>query len=79
MCRRPGEPRGHEHGLGIHRKVDESAPLELKDGLTRVSVLPVLFAGVLDGLPGKRILQFQGGDGQPVDAQSNVEGLLRAR
>ena len=79
MCRRAGEPRGHEHGLGVHGEVDESAPLELEDGLARVSVLPVLFAGVLDSLPGEQVLQFQGGNWQSVDAQDNVEGLLRAR
>ena len=79
MCRHAGEPRGHEHRFRVHGKVNECAPLELEDRLTRVAVLPVLFARVLDRLSGKRVLQLQGGDGQPVDAQSNVEGLLRAR
>ena len=73
-----GKPGGHEHGLGVDREVDERSALELEDRLARVPVPPVLRARILDGLAGERILELQGGDGNAVQAERHVYGVLRA-
>ena len=74
-----GKPRRHQHRLGIHGEVDQGAPLEGEDRRPRVAVRAVLPAGVRDRLSGERVLQFQGGDRNAVDAQRHVERLLGVR
>ena len=59
LRRLAGEPRGHEHGVGVRGEVGQRAALELEDRLARVAVALVLAARVLDGLAGERVLQLQ--------------------
>ena len=59
--------------------MDQRAPLELEERLARVAVLLVLAARVLDRLAGERVLQLQRRDRDAVQAQRDVERLLRAR
>ena len=77
--RRARQPRGHQHRLGVHREVDQRAALELEDRLARVAVLLVLPARILHRLARERVLQLHRGDGDAVQAQRDVEGLLGAR
>jgi len=37
----------------------------------------VLMVGVLDGLSGERVLEFEGGDGEPVEGEHYVDTLER--
>ena len=50
-----GEPRRHEHRLGVDREVDERAPLEGEDRHAWVTVLAILSAGVFHRLPSERV------------------------
>ena len=77
--RRPCQPRGHEHRFGVHSEVHQRPPLELEDRLARVAVLHVLPARLFHRLPGERVLQLQRGHGDAVQAQGDIERLLRTR
>ena len=54
-------------------------PLELEDRLARIAVLHVLLARLFHRLAGERVLQLQRGDGDAVQAQGDIERLLRTR
>jgi hypothetical protein len=71
------QPRRHEHQVRIDREVDERALLEPEEGQARVAVGLVLALGVADRLPRHGVLQLQGGDGDAVDGQHDVDALLR--
>ena len=73
---RARQPGGHPHGFGIDGKVNQRAPLELKDGRPRIPVALVLPAGILNGLPRERVLQLQGGDRDAVQAERQIQGLF---
>ena len=70
------KPSGHPHRFGIHREMHQGPPLEGKYFFPRISVSAVLEHGVFDSLSAQRIFQFQGGDGNAVDAQDEVQGLF---
>ena len=64
--------------FGVHREVDQRPPLELEDRLARVAVLLVLPARLFHRLARERVLQLQRGDRDAVQAQRDIERLLRA-
>ena len=68
----PLQPRGDERAVRIDGEVHEGAPGEKQ--VVGVA-LPVLGDGVPGVLSGVRVLQLDGGDGQPVDEQREVDGL----
>ena len=53
------------------------AAAELEQSLARVAVAPVLLDRILDRLLGEAVLQLEGGDGQAVDEQAQVERAAR--
>lgn len=62
------QPGGHEHQLGVHRKMDQTTALEGKQQLLGVAFKPVLIFAVLD-VPAsgrQRILQLRVATGRPV-------------
>ena len=71
--RSPSQVGGHEDEIVIYGEVDEAAPLA-EQRLARVAVLLILLDGVFDVLVGEAVLQLEGGDGQAVDADGEVEG-----
>ena len=77
MGRSSGQTGCHQHRFGIGGEMDEGAPLECEDRVARVAVLLVLPARVLHGLAGQRVLQFDRGDRDTVEAQRHVEGFPR--
>ena len=66
----------HPHLAVVHREMHHAAA-ELEQPLARVAVAPVLLDGVLDGLLGEAVLQLEGGDGQAVDEQAQIERAAR--
>ncbi len=66
----------HPHLAVVHREVHHAAA-ELEQPLARVAVAAVLLDGVLDRLLGEAVLQLEGGDGQAVDEQAQVERAAR--
>jgi hypothetical protein len=66
----------HPHLAVVHREVHHAAA-ELEQPLARVAVALVLLDGVLDRLLGEAVLQLEGGDGQAVDEQAQVERAAR--
>ena len=78
MRRRARQAGGHEHRLGVYGKMHQRAALEFEDWLARVSVLLVLLACILNLLARERVLQLHRGHGDAVQAQCDIEGLLRA-
>ena len=61
------------HLAVVHGEVHHAAA-ELEQQLARIAVALVLLDGILDGLLGEAVLQLEGGDGQAVDEQAEVEG-----
>ncbi len=61
--------------LIVDGKVSEAAP-ELKQQLARVTVAFVLLNGIFNGLLRQAVLQLEGGDGQSVDKDAQVEREL---
>ena len=59
--------------LVVHGKMNDAAT-ELEEQLTRVAVALVLLDGVVHRLLGEAVLELEGGDGQAVDEQAQVEG-----
>ena len=78
MRRRASQPGGHEHRLGIHCEMDQGPPLELEDLLTGIAVLAILAFCVIRRLSGDRVFEFRRSDGDAIQTESDVEGLLRA-
>ena len=74
-----GEARSHQNRLGVHRKMHNCTPLEAENRYSWITIRPVLLAGILDVLSRHWILQLQGDDRDPVDAQRHIERLLRTR
>src|SRR5260370_1221335 len=68
------DPRGDEGAIRIDSEVDEGAPGEEK--IVRVPAA-VLGHGVVGVLPGVRVLELGGGNGQPVDEERHVHGQAR--
>ena len=60
----------------VDGEVDQGAAGE--DRVVRVAVGAVLGLGVLNVLPGERVLELGGGDGDAVDQQRHVERVHRA-
>ena len=59
----------------VHREVDE-ATAKLEELLAGVPVALVLLDGVIHRLLGQAVLQLEGGDGQAVDEEAQVQGKL---
>ena len=59
----------------VDGEVDEAAP-ELEQFFLRVAVAPVLLNRVGHRLLGEAVLELEGGDGQAVDEEAEVEGKL---
>ena len=59
----------------VDGEVYEASP-ELKQPLLRVAVAPVLLDRIGHGLLGEAVLELEGGDGQAVDEEAEVEGEL---
>ena len=68
--------RTHANLLVVHGEVDGAAA-KLEDQLARVAVAPVLLHGIVDSLLGEGVLELEGGDGQTVDEDGQVERKLR--
>ena len=77
--RRPCQPCSHEHRFGVDREMHQCPTLELEDRLAWIAVLHVLLARLCHRLPGERVLQLQRGDGDAVQAEGDIERLLRTR
>ena len=70
------EARRHRDLLGVHGEVDDRpAPRVTFFGSRFVAVL---LLGVLDALPREGVLQLSRGDGDAVDEERQVQGLVRA-
>ena len=65
--------RAEAHLVIVHREVDDAAA-ELKEPLAWLAVALVLLHGIGHGLLGQAVLQLEGGDGQAVDEEAQVEG-----
>ena len=65
--------RAEAHLVIIHREVHDAAA-ELKEPLAWLPVALVLLHGIGHGLLGQAVLQLEGGDGQAVDEEAQVEG-----
>lgn len=65
--------RGDEDQVRVDGEVRDDTPRE--DQLGRVAVRPVLLLGLLDALPGERVLQLGRGDGDAVEEQGQVEAV----
>ena len=63
------------HLVVVHREVDE-ATAKLKELLAGVPVALVLLDRIIHRLLGQAVLQLEGGDGQAVDEQAQVQGKL---
>ena len=63
------------HFVIVDGKVDK-APPQLEQLFARVAVFLVLLDGVGYRLLGQAVLQFEGGDRQPVDEEAQVQGKL---
>ncbi len=59
----------------VDGEVGEAAALG-EEGFARVAVAAVLLDGVLDGLFGEAVFEFEGGGGQAVDEEAEVEREL---
>jgi hypothetical protein len=68
--------RGHIDLVGVYGKVDQGALFELKDEVLGIAVVLVLVDGVAPGLARHRVLEFGGGDGDAVQAQGQVKGIV---
>jgi hypothetical protein len=77
--RRTGNAGGHQYQFSIYREVDKRAPLELEDRFTRVAVLLVLPARIIDRLAREWVLQLYRDHRYTVQAQRDIERLLGAR
>ena len=65
--------RAEAHLVIIDREVDDAAA-ELKEPLAWLPVALVLLHRIGHGLFGQAVLQLEGGDGQAVDEEAQVEG-----
>ena len=63
------------HLVVVHGEVGQAAA-QLKELLTGVSVALVLLDGIIHRLLRQAVLQLEGGDGQAVDEQAQVQGKL---
>ena len=70
--RLPLQVGAHAHLAVIHGKV-HGAAAKLEQSFTRIAIALVLLDGVGDGLFSERVLELEGGDGEPVDKQPQVE------
>jgi len=75
MCYCTFETRGDEAFVGIDGEVDECAFLKGERGFAVITVA-ILLDGVPKCLTGKSVLQFGGGDGETVETEQEVYGLL---
>ena len=75
----PARTGGHEDRLGVHGEVHQRAALEVEDRLALIAVLPVLPASIVGPLARKRVLQLRRDDGNPVQTERDIYGVLRAR
>ena len=65
----------HEHLVRVHREVGEATPV-VEERFARVSVILVLPDRVRDILPGERVLELGGEDGDAVQEERQVKALL---
>jgi hypothetical protein len=67
--------RAEAHLVVVDSKVHHAAA-ELEEFLARVAIALKLLNRVLDRLLGQAVLQLEGGDGQAIDAESEIERAL---
>src|SRR5665213_1293095 len=68
----PAQLRTETYLLIVHREVRHTAP-ELEEKLARIAILLVLLHSIFDRLLRQWILQLEGGDGQAVDKDAEIE------
>lgn len=66
---------GEVDEVGIDGEVGEAAA-EGEERFTRIAVLPVLFDGVLHGLTGERIFEFDCEDGDAIEEDGGIEAVF---
>lgn len=66
---------GEVDEVGIDGEVGETAA-EGEERLTRIAVLPVLLDGILHGLTGERIFEFDGEDGDAIEEDGGIEAVF---
>jgi hypothetical protein len=74
----PREPRGHEDQVRVDGEVGQRPPGE--DAIAGIPLLrvAVLRLRVPDGLAGEVVLQLRGRDGNAVDGEHQIQGLVRS-
>ena len=68
---------GHADTFGVDRELNERPAFEIEDWFAGVTVTPVLTHRVIHGLSRERVLEFHRSDGDAVQTDRQVEGLLR--
>ena len=63
------QPGRHPHLIRVNREVDKRALLETEEKIAPVALVLVLAHRIGGPLPGERVLEFGGNDGNAVDAQ----------
>jgi hypothetical protein len=66
---------GHKDLFVAHRKMHQAA-FEFQQRFFGIAVFFVLSDGILDPLPGQRVLEFHCDDGDPVQKQHHVDGIF---
>ena len=67
------QPGGHPYLVRVHREVDQGALLEREQQVAPVALVLVLAYRVGGALPGQRVLEFGGDDGDAVDGEGHVD------
>jgi len=70
------EVGAHPDLMVVYGKVYRAAA-ELKEELFRVPVVLVLIDGIVNGLFGQPVFQFEGGNGKSVDEKAEIQGEPR--
>ena len=68
----PSKSGGHPNDFGIDGKMSEGAAFEFKDGFVLVAIAPILGFGILSRLAGEGIFEFEGDQGNAVEAKGKV-------
>ena len=68
--------RAELHLVVVHGEVGEASS-KLEEPLPGIAVPLVLLYGVVHRLLRQAVLQLEGGDGQAVDEQAQIQGKLR--
>ena len=69
----PGETGGHPNDFRIDSKMSQGAAFEFKDGFVLVAIAPILVFGILSRLAGEGIFEFEGDQGNAVEAEGEID------